>query len=157
MGATHQQYSDEFDSQLKTTTNDCTIYQTTFKGNKVLLLQIVDDLIIQCEHEETAEDIFLLIGVALQLPDSCLKTIFQECDPDEGTIDAFKLELSQGFGYHTLLGEMMYAYVTCRPNIGYAITTMNIFSTKPSKLDYELLKGIVKYLQETKDWGIKYT
>ena len=51
----------------------------------------------------------------------------------------------------------MYAYVTCRPDIGYAITTMSKFSTKPSKYHYEFLKGIAKYLQETKEWGIKYT
>ena len=34
---------------------------------------------------------------------------------------------------------------------------MSKFSTKPSKYHYELLKGIAKYLQETKEWGIKYT
>ena len=85
-----------------------------------------------------------------------LKTSFQECGPDEGTIDVYKLEVSQGFGYCTLLGEMMYVYVTYRPDIGYAITTMSKFSTKPSKLHYELLKGITWYLRKTKDWGIKY-
>ena len=31
------------------------------------------------------------------LPDSCLQTIFQECGPDEGTIDAYMLDVSQGF------------------------------------------------------------
>ena len=202
---------------FKHTTHDRTIYQTTFKGNKVLLLQMVDDLLLQCEHKETAQEIYTLIGLALQLenedqppfaylgpcvdfngvdieqsnthitiscqsyidwmlrvhgwnnqkkklsknlshlPDACLKTIYKECGPDEGTVDAFKLELSQGFAYCTLLGEMMYAYVTCQPNIGYAITTMSKFSTKPSKYHYELLKGIAKYLRETKEWGIKYT
>ena len=86
------------------------------------------------------------------LPDACLKTIYKERGPNEGTVDAFKLELSQGFGYCTLLGEMMYVYVTCLPDIGYAITTMGKFSTKPSKYHYELLKGIAKYLQENKDW-----
>ena len=76
------------------------------------------------------------------LPDACLKNIYKEYGPDEGAVDAFKLELSQGFGYCTLLGEMMYAYVTCRPNIGYAITTMSKFSTKPSKNHYELCKEL---------------
>ena len=52
---------------------------------------------------------------------------------------------------------MMYVNVTCRPNIGYAITTLSKFSTKPSKSDYELLKGIAEYLHGTKDWGIKLT
>ena len=74
-----------------------------------------------------------------------------------GTVDAYKLELSQEFGYRTLLGEMMYVYVTCQPDISYAITTMSKFSTKPSKSHYELLKGIAKYIRETKDWGIKFT
>ena len=73
----------------------------------------------------------------------------QKCGPDEGTIDTFKLEFSQGFGYHTLLGEMMYTYVICHPNIGYTITTMSKFSTKPSKSHYKLLKGTTKYLPET--------
>ena len=52
---------------FKHTTHDHTIYQTTFKGNKVLLLRMVDDLLIQCEHEETAREIYTLIGLALQL------------------------------------------------------------------------------------------
>ena len=94
------------------------------------------------------------------LPDAFLKIIYKECGADEGTVDAFKLELSQGFAYRTLLGKTMYAYVTCQPDIGYAITcyaitNMSKFSTKPSKYHYELLKGIAKYLRETKEWGIK--
>ena len=56
-----------------------------------------------------------------------------------------------------LFWKKLYAYITCRPDIGYAITTMSKFSTKPSKYHYELLKGIAKYLRETKEWGIKYT
>ena len=52
---------------FKHTTHDRTIYQTTFNGNKVLLLQMVDNLLIQCEHKETAKAIYKLIGLALQL------------------------------------------------------------------------------------------
>ena len=39
------------------------------------------------------------------LPDTCIRTIFQECEPDRETIDAYKVEVVQGFGYHTLLGK----------------------------------------------------
>ena len=63
-----------------------------------------------------------------------LKTIYKEFGPDKGTNnDVLNLKLSQGFGYCTLLGEMMYAYVTCRPGIGYAITIMN--KSLPSHLN----------------------
>ena len=78
----------------------------------------------------------------LLLPNAYLETIYKECGPDKVTVDAYKLELFQGFGYPTLLGKLIYSYVTCRPDIGYAITTMSKFSTKPSKYNYELFKGI---------------
>ena len=51
---------------------------------------------------------------------------------------------------------MMYAYVTCRPDIGYAITIIYKFSTKPAAKHYELLRGIGKYLRLTKDWSNKF-
>ena len=47
--------------------------------------------------------------------------LYKECGPDEGTVDEFKVEMSQGFAFRTILIEMMCAYVTCRPDIGYTI------------------------------------
>ena len=47
--------------------HDWTIYQTTFKHHKFLLLRQVDACLIQCEHEDTAQEIFLIIGSKLQL------------------------------------------------------------------------------------------
>ena len=82
--------------------------------------------------------------------------IFKESSPDEGTPATYKLELEAGHAYRTLLGEMMYAYATCRSGIGYAITTIPKFSTKLSAKHYEYLSGIAKYLRLTKDWGIKF-
>ena len=52
---------------FKHTTHDCTIYQPTFNGNKVLLPCMVDDLLTQCEHRDTAKVIYRLIGLVLQL------------------------------------------------------------------------------------------
>ena len=51
---------------------------------------------------------------------------------------------------------MMYAYVTCRPDIGYAIMTMSKFSTTPTALHYQQLKHVAKDLRPTKQWGIRY-
>ena len=145
------------DLNFKHTTHDRTIYQTAYNGNKVLLLRMVDDLLLCCEHKHTAREIYLKIGLALQLenedepsfaylgpcsdfngvdieqsnthimiscqnyidrmlrahgwsghkkqpakdpsplPENILKTIYKECGPDEGTADAYKLEVAQGF------------------------------------------------------------
>ena len=79
---------------------------------------------MRCAHGWNNQKKKLLKNLS-PLPDACLKTIYKEYGPDEGAVNAFKLELSQGFAYHILLGEMMYAYVTCCPNLGYAITNIS--------------------------------
>ena len=55
-----------------------------------------------------------------------------------------------------ILGELMYAYITCQPDIGYAVTTLSKFSTSPSAYHYKLLKGVAKYLRSTILWGIRW-
>ena len=50
----------------------------------------------------------------------------------------------------------MYAYITCRPDIGYAITSFSEFSTRPSAVQYKLLWGVAKYLRNTRQWGIRF-
>ena len=89
------------------------------------------------------------------LPNNALDKIFKLCGSDEGTSAANNLKLEATFGYQTLLGKMMYTYVTYCPDIGHEITTMSKFSTKPSTLHYHFLKEIAKYLSLTKEWGIK--
>jgi len=44
------------------------------------------------------------------------------------------LEAEQGFGYRGVLSEILFAYVLCRPNIGYAVTTLAKFSAAPSSI-----------------------
>ena len=77
--------------------------------------------------------------------------------PPEGSPEHRKLEDEAGFSYRTLLGELMYCYVTCRLDIAYAITTLSKFATRPTKLHYSLLKGVLGYLHRTKSLGIRYT
>jgi hypothetical protein len=61
-----------------------------------------------------------------------------------------------GFSYRTTLGKLLYAYITARPDIGYAIATLAKVSTDPSKIHYQQLKGVAKYPRHTIDWGIIY-
>jgi len=60
------------------------------------------------------------------------------------------------FGYRSVLGEILFAYVLCRPDIGYAVTTLVKFSTAPNALHYKSLKHLATYLHQTQDWGIMY-
>jgi hypothetical protein len=76
--------------------------------------------------------------------------------PKEGTAEHQALEERQGFSYRTLLGEMMFAYVSCRPDIGYAITLMSKYGSNPDEYHYKSLKNIARYLRTTKHWGIRF-
>ena len=58
--------------------------------------------------------------------------------------------------YCALLGELLDAYVTCRPDIGYDVNTPSKFATKPGDYHFSVLKHIVKYLRRTKDWGLHF-
>ena len=48
----------------------------------------------------------------------------------------------------------MYAMITCRPDIVYAVTTLLKFLTSPSVYHYKLLQSVAKYLKSTINWGI---
>ena len=90
------------------------------------------------------------------LPEKCLSYIFNKSNPVKGTSKYKSLQQRMGFAYRTLLGELLYAYVTCRPDIGFAITLMAKFSANPAELHYKHLKMICTYLRQTKHWGIRY-
>ena len=84
----------------------------------------------------------------------CIERMYKESGPKEGTSHHKALEDSVGFSYRTLLGELIYAMITCCPDIGYAITTLSKFLTAPSAYHYKLLPSVAKYLKSAIDWGI---
>ena len=84
------------------------------------------------------------------------KTLCTLEGPLEGTTEHKELERKVGYGYRQVLGEVIYAYVVCRIDIGYAATFLSRFAQAPAEEHYKALKDIVKYLRRTKDWGIMY-
>ena len=57
------------------------------------------------------------------------------------------------FSYRAALGELIYAYVTCRPDIGYAIALLAKYSNNPAEIYFEAVKDVYRYLRRTKDDG----
>ena len=88
------------------------------------------------------------------LPMDTLHSIGTQAGPAEGTSEHQALEDQKGFSYRTLLGKIIYAYVSCRPDIGYPITLMSKYASNPSAYHYDKLKNIARYLCSTREWGI---
>ena len=76
--------------------------------------------------------------------------------PVENAPDHKALEAKQGSGYRSILDEILFARVLCRPDIGYAVTTLAKFSTAPNALHYKSLKHLAIYLHQTQDLGIMH-
>ena len=90
------------------------------------------------------------------LPSTSIHHVYKQSGITEGTAAAYALKLKHDFSYRTLLDEIMYAYVTCRPDIGYTVTTISNISTVSSTLHFHYLKYLAKLLCLIKDWGIQY-
>ena len=80
------------------------------------------------------------------LPTDCIEPMYIEEGPLENTTGHFVLEKKKGFNHCTLLGELMYAYIFCHPDIDYAVTTLSKFSFASNEYHYTLLKGVAIYL-----------
>ena len=90
------------------------------------------------------------------IPSDSIEKMYKETGPKEGVAAHKLLEDKMGFAYWTLLGELMYAYITCRPDIGYFVTTLSKISSAPAEYHYKLLWMVAKYLLMTAHWEIWY-
>ena len=87
---------------------------------------------------------------------STIHEVYESKGPSDKSSAHSALETKMGFRYRALLGELLYAYVICRLDVGYAITTLAKFAHAPARIHYQALKHLALYLKSTIDWGIIY-
>ena len=67
-----------------------------------------------------------------------------------------KLQRNQGFNYRQAIGELLYAMVTCRPDISYPVIKLSQYSNNPGDIHYKAIKELMHFLHDTIDDGIIY-
>ena len=60
------------------------------------------------------------------------------------------------FNYRQAIGEAIYAMVTCRPDISYAVIKLAQYSINPALIHYQAVRHLFRYLALTKSRGIHY-
>ena len=65
-------------------------------------------------------------------------------DPDKKAQAALAKKF--GFGYRQGIGELIYAMVTCRPVISFAVVKLAQASACPSEIHYHAIQHCLKYL-----------
>ena len=51
---------------------------------------------------------------------------------------------------------MIYTYVICRVDIGYAVTKLASYSDRPAACHYRAVKRVFRNLRQTNKWGLIY-
>ena len=80
-------------------------------------------------HPQAVKEIELIIGPLAETP------------------EAIALEKKWGFTYRQCLGELIYAFITTRPDIGPAVATLAKFSAHPADCHYIAVKRLYRYLR----------
>ena len=58
--------------------------------------------------------------------------------------------------YQSLVGSVMYAMLASRPDLAYAVSTLSKFNSCPAAAHHAAAKRVLRYLQETKEYGLLY-
>lgn len=58
--------------------------------------------------------------------------------------------------YQSLVGSIMYAMLGTRPDLAYAVSTLSKFNSGPGEVHHGAAKRVLRYLKETKDYGLSY-
>ena len=89
---------------------------------------------------------------------STVPQLFTDYDANANANDITLMgyENAAGFAYGSVLGAVIYIYVVARIDIGFAVTLLARFSDHPSKIHFDSLRRLARYLRMTKDWGIMY-
>ena len=76
-----------------------------------------------------------------------------------GSVDATlikQLEDKYGFKYRTATGELIFAMVTCRPDIGFAVMKLSQFNNSPTDAHFSAIQDVYRYLHATKSEGLTF-
>jgi hypothetical protein len=55
------------------------------------------------------------------------------------------LRKKNGFNYRAVMGEIVYAYVTCRPDYAFAVSLLSRFNTCPAQCHYDAALPMMVY------------
>jgi hypothetical protein len=95
------------------------------------------------------------IPMPMKSENAFMKTI-EKAIPPITDKERYRLQKSMKFNYRQAIGELIYAMVTCRPDISYPLIKLSQYSTNPAREHYEAVKELYYYLKYTINDGIYY-
>lgn len=88
--------------------------------------------------------------------DNAYITSLENAIPPTSKEEQIKLQHEMQMNYRQGIGELLYAMITCRPDISYPVIKLSQYSNNPAKAHYQALQEIYQYLAQTPNDGIYY-
>ena len=70
--------------------------------------------------------------------------------------DQKTLATEMKFSYRQAIGELLFAAITCRPDVMYPVIKLSQYSNAPAKIHFVAVKNVFRYLRATIDEGLHY-
>ena len=82
----------------------------------------------------------------------------QALDNDESTTEdqILALEKEFGFKYRAATGELIFAMVTARPDLSFAVMKMCQFNNQPGRLHFQAVRQMMLFMRDTQDEGMYF-
>ena len=77
------------------------------------------------------------------------KILLQAENQIEGSKEAKTLEKKYGFTYRQIVGELIFAFITTRTDIGAAVTTLAQYNNNPGDKHFCAAQQVMAYLIDT--------
>ena len=88
--------------------------------------------------------------------DKKILTSLEHAEGPTDTNEQIQLQQSMKFSYRQAIGELIFAAITCRPDILYAVIKLSQYSNNPHQDHYIAVKRIYKYLRSTIHEGLHF-
>jgi deoxyuridine 5'-triphosphate nucleotidohydrolase len=67
-----------------------------------------------------------------------------------------QLQIKMRFNYRQAIGELIFAMVTCRPDLSFPLIKLSQYSANPAQVHYEAVISMFQYLHATRTQGLTY-
>lgn len=70
--------------------------------------------------------------------------------------ETLKDSIIEGIPYAELVGSLLYCSIATRPDISYPLSVLSKYTSQPREIHWQALKRVVRYLSETRTFGLSF-
>jgi deoxyuridine 5'-triphosphate nucleotidohydrolase len=108
------------------------------------------------EHKWMVDDTNIANKPLPMTDDKQYITKMEKAELPKNAMEKSNLQIKMNYNYRQAIGELIYAMVTCRPDISFPLIKLSQYSANPAEIHYKAVIDIFRYLHATLHDGLIY-